>query len=111
MSNWILEKRWINYVETCRYRYVSFIFLYYMYIIWELYFYIICKKNFLNIKKFCYFRYLAVSGRVYGNPITGQTEVVGEYSSNSPHIEWMTTEGVFIHPNDFKAQHHIHTEL
>lgn len=52
-----------------------------------------------------------MSGRVYGNPITGQTEVVGEYSARSPHVEWVTTEGVFIHPNDFKAQHHTHTEL
>ncbi|XP_034183478.1 stromal cell-derived factor 2 [Osmia lignaria lignaria] len=55
--------------------------------------------------------YLAVSGRVYGNPISGQTEVVGEYSPSSPHVEWITAEGVFIHPNDFKAQHHAHTEL
>ncbi|CAK9802336.1 Stromal cell-derived factor 2 [Anthophora quadrimaculata] len=55
--------------------------------------------------------YLAVSGRVYGNPITGHIEVVGEYFSNAPHVKWITTEGVFIHPNDFKAQHHIHTEL
>ena len=55
--------------------------------------------------------YLAVSGRVYSNLITGQTEVVGEYSSTSSHVEWVTTEGVFIHPNDFKAQHHAHTEL
>lgn len=52
-----------------------------------------------------------MSGRVYGNPITGQIEVIGEYSAWSPHIEWVTTEGVFIHPNDFKAQHHVHTEL
>lgn len=56
-------------------------------------------------------RFLAVSGRVYDHPITGQSEVVGDYSSDSPQVQWITTEGVFIHPNDFKAQHHIHTEL
>ncbi|XP_076638906.1 stromal cell-derived factor 2 [Colletes latitarsis] len=55
--------------------------------------------------------YLAVTEKVYGNPINGQSEVVGEYSLNSPHVEWVTAEGVFIHPNDFKAQHHAHTEL
>ncbi|XP_054014346.1 stromal cell-derived factor 2 [Hylaeus anthracinus] len=55
--------------------------------------------------------YLAVSGRVYGSPINGQSEVVGEYSLSSPHVEWVTAEGVFIHPNDFKAQHNAHTEL
>jgi len=56
-------------------------------------------------------RYLAVTGRTYGNPISGQIEVVGEYSPNSPHTQWTTMEGLFIHPNDFKAQHHHHTEL
>ncbi|XP_076246947.1 stromal cell-derived factor 2 [Calliopsis andreniformis] len=55
--------------------------------------------------------YLSVSGKVYGTPITGQTEVVGDYSPSSSRFEWITTEGVFIHPNDFKAQHHAHTEL
>lgn len=56
------------------------------------------------------FRYLSVSGRVYGSPITGQMEIVGEYSS-SPHTQWRAMEGMFIHPTDFKAQHHHHTEL
>lgn len=55
--------------------------------------------------------YLAVSGRVYGNPINGQSEIVGEYSLSSPHVDWVTAEGIFIHPNDFKAQHQAHTEL
>lgn len=56
--------------------------------------------------------YLGVSGRVYGTPIPGQAEVIGEYSSDSlPHVQWVTAEGVFIHPNDFKALHHAHTEL
>ncbi|XP_076752584.1 stromal cell-derived factor 2 [Xylocopa sonorina] len=55
--------------------------------------------------------YLTVSGRVYGKPINGHSEVVGEYSPNLPHLHWITTDGVFIHPNDFKALHHAHTEL
>ncbi|OAD60620.1 Stromal cell-derived factor 2-like protein 1 [Eufriesea mexicana] len=55
--------------------------------------------------------YLAVSGITYNNPISGQIEVVGDYYSNSPHVQWITTEGIFIHPNDFEAQHHAHTEL
>lgn len=55
--------------------------------------------------------YLAASGRTYGSPISGQIEVVGQYSPSSPHVEWVAAQGVFIHPNDFKAQHHAHTEL
>lgn len=57
------------------------------------------------------FRYLAVTGRTYGTPISGQSEVVGEYSANGPHTQWSVMEGLFIHPNDFKAQHHRHSEL
>ncbi|XP_032689369.1 stromal cell-derived factor 2-like isoform X1 [Odontomachus brunneus] len=55
--------------------------------------------------------YLSVSGRVYGSPISGQMEIVGEYSPNSPHTQWKAMEGMFIHPTDFKAQHYHHTEL
>jgi len=56
-------------------------------------------------------KYLAVTGRTYGTPISGQTEVVGEYSPSSPHTQWSVMEGLFIHPNDLKAQHYPHTEL
>lgn len=63
------------------------------------------------LKVSLFYRYLAVSGRVYGNPINGQSEIVGEYSLSSPHVDWVTAEGIFIHPNDFKAQHQAHTEL
>ncbi|KMQ92028.1 stromal cell-derived factor 2 [Lasius niger] len=55
--------------------------------------------------------YLAVSGRAYSAPISGQIEVIGDYSPNNPHTQWTTMEGLFIHPNDFKAQHYRHTEL
>jgi len=61
--------------------------------------------------KYYIFRYLAVSGRGYGAPISGHIEVVGEYSATNPHTQWMTMEGLFIHPNDFNAQHHRHLEL
>ncbi|XP_076228685.1 stromal cell-derived factor 2 [Nomia melanderi] len=56
--------------------------------------------------------YLAVTEKVYNILINGQNEVVGEYfTTYDPHLQWLATEGVFIHPNDFKAQHYTHTEL
>ncbi|KAG7199350.1 hypothetical protein KM043_018194 [Ampulex compressa] len=55
--------------------------------------------------------YLAVSGRTYGNPISGQIEIVAEYAPSSPHVQWITTEGAFIHPSNFKIHHQPHTEL
>ncbi|XP_076662335.1 stromal cell-derived factor 2 [Halictus rubicundus] len=55
--------------------------------------------------------YLAVSGRIYGHPINGQSEVVGEHSVISPHCQWISTEGVFTHPHNLEAQHSAHTEL
>ncbi|KAJ8683913.1 hypothetical protein QAD02_019705 [Eretmocerus hayati] len=54
--------------------------------------------------------YLAVTRRTYGSPIVGHNEVVGEYSSNS-YSQWQAMEGLFIHPNDFKSSHTVHTEL
>ncbi|XP_011505272.1 PREDICTED: stromal cell-derived factor 2 [Ceratosolen solmsi marchali] len=54
--------------------------------------------------------YLAVTGRTYGSPISGQNEVVGEYSTNS-YSKWQVMEGLFIHPNDFISQHNKHIEL
>lgn len=51
-----------------------------------------------------------MSGRTFGSPISGQSEVVGEYSSNS-YVQWQAMEGLFLHPNDFKSQHIEHTEL
>ncbi|XP_015600798.1 stromal cell-derived factor 2 [Cephus cinctus] len=55
--------------------------------------------------------YLAVSGRTYSTPISGQIEVVGDYSVSGSHVQWQSVEGLFIHPSDFKSQHHEHTEL
>lgn len=83
-----------------------------------IYIYICHSENKWHIALFnlkCYiFRYLAVSGRSYGAPISGHIEVVGDYSVNA-HTQWMAMEGLFIHPNDFSAQHHrydrLHEEL
>ncbi|EFN88606.1 Stromal cell-derived factor 2 [Harpegnathos saltator] len=77
---------------------------------------VICSNNFwerddaIMLKHIETNIYLSISGRVYGSPISGQMEIVGEYSS-SPHTQWKAMEGMFIHPTDFKAQHHHHTEL
>ncbi|XP_014225409.1 stromal cell-derived factor 2 [Trichogramma pretiosum] len=54
--------------------------------------------------------YLAVTGRTYGTPISGQSEVVGEYSSTG-YVHWQAMEGLFIHPNNLKSAHYEHTEL
>ncbi|XP_051161154.1 stromal cell-derived factor 2-like protein 1 [Leptopilina boulardi] len=53
--------------------------------------------------------YLSVTGRTYGSPIVGQTEVVGEHSQK--HVEWQAMEGLFVHTTDFKSHHYEHTEL
>ncbi|XP_046606702.1 stromal cell-derived factor 2 [Neodiprion virginianus] len=56
--------------------------------------------------------YLSSSERTYGNPITGQVEVVGMYTPMGDNSNWKSMEGLFIHPSDFKAQHtYQHTEL
>ncbi|XP_048514111.1 stromal cell-derived factor 2 [Athalia rosae] len=56
--------------------------------------------------------FLSSSDRTYGNPITGQVEVVGTYTAIGDNSNWKSMEGLFIHPNDFKAHHsYHHTEL
>ncbi|XP_033331439.2 stromal cell-derived factor 2 [Megalopta genalis] len=55
--------------------------------------------------------YLTVSGRVYGHPISGQSEVVGDITVTGPRFQWISAEGVFVHPHNFEAQHSAHTEL
>lgn len=72
---------------------------------------------YIYICKFCVLRYLAVSGRTYGNPISGQMEVIGldclHCDKNPrPHATWLVGEGLFMHPSDVMEQHrHHHTEL
>nr|CAD7443716.1 unnamed protein product [Timema bartmani] len=59
--------------------------------------------------------YLSATGRTYGRPINGQTEIVGVMSMSSNHVHWQAMEGLFIHPTDFnpKQQHNMqdHSEL
>nr|CAD7427311.1 unnamed protein product [Timema monikensis] len=60
-------------------------------------------------------KYLSATGRTYGRPINGQTEIVGVMSMSSNHVHWQAMEGLFIHPTDFnpKQQHNMqdHSEL
>ncbi|KAL0108617.1 hypothetical protein PUN28_015230 [Cardiocondyla obscurior] len=78
---------------------------------------LICQSDFwerddtVTLKHIDTDRYLAVTSRTYGTPINGQYEIVGEYSLSSSNIQWSVMEGLFIHPNDLKAQHYRHTEL
>lgn len=55
-------------------------------------------------------KFLGISGRSFGRPISGQMEVAGLTSGNTGS-EWQAAEGIFIHPNDFIKQQNIHTEL
>lgn len=54
-------------------------------------------------------KFLAISGRSFGRPISGQMEVCGVSGANTGS-EWQAAEGIFIHSNDF-IQKNIHTEL
>lgn len=54
-------------------------------------------------------KYLGLSGRSFGRPISGQMEVCG-LSTGNTGSEWQAAEGIFIHQNDL-AQQNIHTEL
>jgi dolichyl-phosphate-mannose--protein O-mannosyl transferase len=54
-------------------------------------------------------KFLGISGRSFGRPISGQMEVVGLNSGNTGS-EWNSVEGIFIHPTEF-VKHNIHTEL
>ncbi|XP_014213484.1 stromal cell-derived factor 2 [Copidosoma floridanum] len=53
--------------------------------------------------------YLGVTERTYGSPINGQSEVVGDYSTDS-NVWWQAMEGVFIN-SDIKSHLNTHTEL
>lgn len=54
-------------------------------------------------------KFLGMSGRSFGRPISGQMEVCGLTSGNTGS-EWQTAEGIFVHPNEILKQS-IHTEL
>jgi dolichyl-phosphate-mannose--protein O-mannosyl transferase len=53
--------------------------------------------------------FLAISGRSFGRPISGQMEVCGMPNGNSGS-EWKAVEGIYLHPNELVKQN-IHTEL
>lgn len=64
------------------------------------------------VNLFFFYRYLAGSGRTFGRPINGQGEVVGVSSLYASYTEWISKEGLFVHPSDLLPhQHAIHTEL
>jgi len=69
----------------------------------------------LNHKFSSVCRYLSVSGRTYGRPITGQTEVIGDTNLLPSQLiaQWQTMEGVYYHTEDAKPRQkgHEHTEL
>lgn len=54
-------------------------------------------------------KWLGVSGRQFGRPISGQLEIVG-FNGIVSGVDWKTAEGVFIHPNE-QSSHNVHTEL
>lgn len=54
-------------------------------------------------------KFLGMSGRSFGRPISGQMEVCGLPTGNTGS-EWQAAEGIFIHPSDI-IKHNIHTEL
>lgn len=56
-------------------------------------------------------QYLAVSGRSFGRPISGQMEVCAVNSGSASGTEWLAAEGIFLHPNEPSSDNLIHTEL
>lgn len=55
--------------------------------------------------------FLAVSGKTYGRPISGQAEVVAVATAGSNYVEWQTAEGLFVHPTDFMPKQQLHNEI
>lgn len=54
-------------------------------------------------------KWLGVSGRSFGRPISGQQEIVG-FNGIVSGVDWKAAEGVFIHPLE-QNLHEGHTEL
>lgn len=55
-------------------------------------------------------RFLTMTGRTYGRPISGQIEVVGsKYPDASAY--WRTADGVFVKPDDGSTSNSLHDEL
>lgn len=55
-------------------------------------------------------RFLGMSGRSFGRPISGQMEVVG-LPNPYTGTDWLASEGLFIHPREPQVSHNVHTEL
>jgi hypothetical protein len=55
-------------------------------------------------------QFLAISGRTFGRPISGQMEVCGVNSGSASGTEWQTAEGIFLRPSE-PIGNIIHTEL
>ncbi|KAL0281274.1 UNVERIFIED_CONTAM: hypothetical protein PYX00_002311 [Menopon gallinae] len=47
--------------------------------------------------------FLSATGRTYGSPIQGQSEIVGVNYDNG-NIQWKAMEGLFIHKTDFNPK-------
>lgn len=55
-------------------------------------------------------RFLTMTGRTYGRPISGQIEVVGAKYPD-PSAYWKTADGVFVKPDDGSSGASMHDEL
>lgn len=55
-------------------------------------------------------RFLTMTGRTYGRPISGQIEVVGSKYPD-PSAYWKTADGVFVKPDDGVSDSSMHDEL
>jgi hypothetical protein len=55
-------------------------------------------------------KFLGMSGRSFGRPISGQLEVCGLPNPYSG-TDWIASEGLFIHPKEPITPNYAHTEL
>lgn len=78
---------------------------------WE----VICSSEFwerdvpIKLKHVDTQKWLGVSGRSFGRPISGQQEIVG-FNGIVSGVDWKAVEGVYIHQNE-APQHISHEEL
>ncbi|XP_026273162.1 stromal cell-derived factor 2 [Frankliniella occidentalis] len=61
------------------------------------------RKQEVSLKHVDTDAYLGVSGRQFGRPISGQAEVVGEFSISST-AQWIAMEGLFIHKSELDSR-------
>lgn len=77
---------------------------------------VVCTEDFWERNTFVRLRHidteawLGVSGRTYGRPIHGQSEVIATaYPDGSSY--WRAADGIFVKPNDMKEDANEHDEL